>query len=277
MAFSVNTNAGAFMALQNLNSTSKSLQKTQGAINTGQKVSSAKDNAAVFAIAQKLRSDVGGLKAVQGSLDNAISALDVAMAAGEAVSDLLIEMKEKAVAAKDTGLDSSSRTSLNDDFTQLRDQIKSIVNTASFNGKNAVGSGAADIVAITDDTGASSITVAKQVMNLDGTGSKVLIASTETIATQASADKMVSNIETSITNVNTALSKMGAGSNRLELQKEFAGKLSDSIEIGIGNLVDADLAKESAQLQSLQVKQQLGLQALSIANQAPSTVLGLFR
>ncbi|MEX1148148.1 MAG: flagellin, partial [Sphingomonadales bacterium] len=78
-------------------------------------------------------------------------------------------------------------------------------------------------------------------------------------------------------NVNSALTKIGAGASALELQRNFADKLADSIETGIGNLVDADLARESARLQSLQVKQQLGVQALSIANQAPQSVLQLFQ
>ena len=275
MAFSVNTNAGAFAALQNLNVTTKKLNTTQTQINTGLKVGSSKDNAAIFAIAQKLRGNVAGLNAVKGSLDRALSTLDVAISAGEAVSDLLIEMKEKVVAAKDPGLDDDSRTSLNDDFAQLRDQITSIVNNAEFNGTNAVKSGGDAISAITDETGTSDnqITVAAQDLSLTGLG----LASDTAISSTTDASSAVDLIESAIDTVNTALSTLGAGSKRLELQKDFTTKLSDAIEVGIGNLVDADLAKESANLQALQVKQQLGLQALSIANQAPSTVLGLFQ
>lgn len=275
MAFSVNTNAGAFLALQNLNKTSGDLNTVQSRINTGQKVSSARDDAATFAIAQKLRGDVAGLNAVKSSLDRASSTLDVAIAAGEAVSDLLIELKEKAVAAKDSGLDTASRTSLNDDFKQLRDQISSIVSNAEFNGTNNVSNGGSAIVAITSDDGSNTITIAAQDISL--TGTKVTITAGTSISTSALASAAVGFLESSIANVNTALSELGSGAKRLELQRSFVDKLSDSIEVGIGNLVDADLAKESANLQALQVKQQLGLQALSIANQAPSTVLGLFR
>lgn len=275
MAFSVNTNAGAFAALQNLNNTSSNLSTIQNQINTGLKVSSAKDDAATFAIAQTLRGDVSGLNAVKSSLDRAQSTADVAIAAGEAVSDLLIELKEKAVAAKDAGLDTASRNALNNDFGQLRDQITSIVSNAEFNGTNVVANGGSAVVAITNDTGSNSITIAAQDLSLGG--GNVTITATQGIATQTAATAAVANIESSIANVNTALSELGSGSKRLELQGNFVNKLSDSIEVGIGNLVDADLAKTSANLQSLQVKQQLGLQALSIANQAPSTVLGLFR
>ncbi|WP_374764541.1 flagellin [Yunchengibacter salinarum] len=274
MAFSINTNESAFAALRTLNQTTSQLNETQGRINTGQEVSSAKDDAATFQIAQNLRSDLGGLNAVQGSLDRAQSTTDVAIAAGEAVSDLLIQMKEKAVAAADGGLDSTSRAALNEDFTQLRDQITTIVGEASFNGTNAVESGGDSILAITNDTGTNTISVGAQDLSLGG--ANVTVGASDDISTSANAATQVTNLENSISNVNSALSSLGSFSQRVELQQEFSTRLSDSIETGIGNLVDADLAKESANLQALQTKQQLGLQALGIANQAPQTVLGLF-
>ena len=274
MAFSVNTNAGAFAALQNLNSTNRDLETVQNRINTGLNVASARDDAATFAIAQNLRSDLSGLNAVTSSLDRAQSSIDVAIAAGEAVSDLLIELKEQAVSASDTSLDTASRTAINNDFTQLRDQITSIVNNAEFNGTNVVENNGDAIVAITNDTGSNTITVAAQ--NLSLGGGNVTITATQSIGTAALASSAIQNIESSISNVNTALSELGSGATRLELQGDFVSQLSDAIEVGIGNLVDADLANEAANLQALQVRQQLGLQALSIANQAPSTVLGLF-
>ncbi|MBL4788056.1 MAG: flagellin [Kordiimonadaceae bacterium] len=279
MAFSVNTNAGAFAALQNLNKTTALLNITQTQINTGLKVSSAKDDAATFAIAQTLRGDVAGLNSVKSSLDRASSTIDVALAAGEAVSDLLIELKEKAVAAKDTGLDTASRTAINADFEQLRDQITSIVSNAAFNGQNAVEENGTAISAITNDDGSNSIAIAAQNLSLTSTGntSNVTISTSQDISTVALASAAVTNIEDSIANVNTALSALGSGANRLDLQRTFVDSLSDNIEVGIGNLVDADLARTSADLQALQVRQQLGLQALSIANQAPGTVLSLFR
>ena len=275
MAFSVNTNAGALTALQNLNKTTDMLNIVQNRINTGLKVASAKDNAAVFNIAQGLRGDLGGLNSVKSSIDRAVSTLDVAIAAGEAVSDLLIQLKEKAVAAKDAGLDADSRTALNDEYKELRNQITTIVDNAEFNGVNAVKSGGSSITAILNSDGSSTITIAAQALNLGG--ANVTIAAASSIGSAAVASSQLLLIEASISNVGTSLSKFGSGSARLELQKTFVGKLSDAIEVGIGNLVDADLARESASLQALQVRQQLGLQALSIANQAPGTVLSLFR
>jgi flagellin len=275
MAFSVNTNAAALSALQNLNKTGTLLERTQTELNTGLSVASSKDNGAVFAIAQTLRAETAGLRAATSSIDRALSSIDVAIAAGEAVSDLLIDMKEKAVAAKDAGLDTASRTSLNNDFGQLRNQITSIVENAEFNGTNAVKDTGDDIVAITNDDATNSITIDAQDLSLDG--DNVTISATQSIGTAVAASLAVDNVESSIANVNTALSRLGSGANRLELQGNFIAKLSDSIEVGIGNLVDADLAKTSATLQSLQVKQQLGLQALSIANQAPQAITSLFQ
>lgn len=275
MAFSINTNEQALSALRDLNSTNTRLAEIQTRINTGLDVAGAEDNAAVFAIAQRLRADVAGLNAVQGSLDNAISALDVGLAAAEATSDLLIELQERAVSAADVGLDTASRESLNDDFGQLRDQIASIVNTAEFNGINIV-NGDDDIQAITDPTGSSANTITITAADLSLGGSIITIGATASIETAANAATQVTNLETSLDNVNEVLSRFGAGSARLQLQSNFTTSLSDTIEVGIGNLVDADLAEASADLQAVQVQQQLGLQALSIANQAPGAVLSLF-
>ena len=135
---SVNTNTGAMVALQYLNQTQAQLSQTQSAINTGLKVSSAKDDGAVYAIAQNMRGDVAGYTAVQDRLNRGMSAVDVAMSAGQSISDLLVEMKTKALAASDTSLDTASRSAMNQDFVALRDQISTIVSNAVFNGYNLV-------------------------------------------------------------------------------------------------------------------------------------------
>lgn len=274
MAFSVNTNLSAFTALQSLRQTNQDLVTTQSRINTGLKVASPKDNGAIFAIAQNLRADVSGLNAVKTSLDRATSTVDVAVAAGEAISDLLTELKEKAVAAKDAGLDTSSRVSLNDDFKDLRDQISSIVQNAEFNGKNLISATSTALTAITNPSGSNTITVDAQDLSLSG--SLITLSNNQTIGTATLASAAVTTISVSASAVGSALSSLGSGAKRIEILKDFVSTLSDTIEVGIGNLVDADLAKESANLQAQQVKQQLGLQALSIANSTPSAVLSLF-
>ncbi|WP_417452195.1 flagellin [Kordiimonas sp.] len=275
MTFSINVNASALDALRNLNNTSKQLETTQTHINTGLKISSAKDNAAVFSIAQKLRGDLKGLNAVKQSLDRGISTVDVALAAAGAISDLLLEMKEKAVAAADQGLDTISRSALSQDFSALRDQITTIVENATFNGTNLIDGGTDAIVAITNADATQTLTVSHQTLTLSSTN--IPITTSQQISTQASASAAVGDITTAINNLNAALTRLGSGSTALEQNRSFAGKLADVIEVGIGNLVDADMAKESANLQALQVKQQLGVQALSIANQSPQSILSLFQ
>ncbi|WP_020399999.1 flagellin [Kordiimonas gwangyangensis] len=396
MAFSVNTNAGAFAALRNLDVTNALVDRTQSRINTGLKVASAKDDAASFAISQSLKADVAGFKAVRSSLDRAISENDVALAAAQAISDSLIEMREKAVAAKDSGLDAASRTALNKDFLALKEQITSIVQNAEFNGRNLLTGDAS--TAITDATGSTTIsTTATQLtlssLSLDTsdlvtipggsvTGTVVALAGVtisagtdaefraalvnlqndnggnlggETIdastgvtsdvvtsgfasnefqqgvaaalgittaeingttvdgfafapnvdagsqlhlvrngassyltvgdptagigdaSSPAAAATTVTNLDAAIDTVNDVLSSLGATGNRLDIQRTFASGLSDTLEVGIGNIVDADLSREAANLQAFQTKQQLGLQALGIANQAPQSVLSLFR
>ncbi len=272
---SVNTNAGAMIALQNLNKTNMELEQVQTRINTGLAVSSAKDNGGVYAIAQSMRADVAGYKAVNNSIDLAQSTVDVALAAGEAISDILVEMKEKALAGADSSLDTASRTALNEDFKALRDQISTIVSNAEFNGTNLINNSVTNISALANADGSNSITVLDE--NLSLGGAVVTVAATASFGTSAAASTQATAIATSLDNLSASLARLGTGSKSLEIHKTFVSKLSDALEKGIGNLVDADLAKESARLQSLQVKQQLGIQALGIANSAPQAILGYFR
>ena len=240
----VNTNVGAMVALQSLNKTNMELGQVQGRINTGLKVANAKDNGALFAIAQNMRGKVAGFGAVQQSLSRGVSTVDVALAAGEAISDLLIEMKGKAVAAADTSLDATSRSALNEDFKALRDQIDTIANNAEFNGVNMIKTtGASSVTALANKDASPTIIVASQYLGLAGTTITLTGASTLSSATVAST--MVATLETSLSNVGTSLAKLGTGAKKLEVHATFIGKLEDSLTAGIGNLVDADLAKET--------------------------------
>ncbi len=275
MSFSVNTNTGALTALQYLNNTQSQLTTTQNAINSGLKVASAKDDGATYAIAQNQRGAVAGYQAVNDSLSRGSSAIDVALSAGQSISDLLIQLKTKALAASDSSLDTASRQALNQDFVALRDQISTIVKNAVFNGVNLVDGSTTQITALASSDGTRRITTSAQKLTLSG--SIVTVKSTATISTQAKASTLVATLQTSLTNVNSSLAKLSAGAKKFSIQSTFTGKLADTLTAGIGQLVDADLAKESAFLQSLQVKQQLGVQALSIANQAPQTILSLFK
>jgi flagellin len=275
MSFSVNTNSGALTALQYLNLTQSQLTTTQNAINSGLKVASAKDDGSTFAIAQNQRGAVAGYSAVTDSLSRGSSAIDVALSAGQSISDLLIQLKTKALSAADTSLDTASRQALNQDFVALRDQISTIVKNAVFNGVNLVDGSTTEISALASADGTRRITTAAQNLSLSGT--IVTITQTATISTQSKASTLVAAIQASLTNVDSSLAKLSAGAKKFSIQSTFTGKLSDTLTAGIGQLVDANMAQESAMLQSLQVKQQLGVQALSIANQAPQTILSLFK
>ena len=275
MVMSVNTNVGAMIALQNLNATNAQLATTQNRINTGKSVANAKDNGAIWAIAQGQRAEIGALNAVKQSLDRGVAAVDVALAAGETVSDLLLQMKEKALAATDASLTTSARSALNEDFKALRDQIASVTSNAEFNGINLLNTGAPGFQALANAQGTSTLTVGAEVMALGST--TVSVATTQSIETLTKATASLTAVSNSIDAVSGALARLGTKSKALSTHITFVGKLSDALESGVGNLVDADLAKESAKLQALQTKQQLGVQALGIANQTPQLVLSLFR
>ncbi|MDO1559903.1 flagellin [Brevundimonas sp. 2R-24] len=272
---SVNTNAGAMVALQNLSVTNSELATVQSRINTGKKIGSAKDNGAIWAIAQSQRSEIASLNAVKDSLQRGQSATDVAIAAGESVSDLLISLKEKALAAKDTSLSTASRNALNEDFKSIRDQIAKVVSNASFNGTNLLKTGATNFAALANADGSSVLTVRAEIMALSG--AVVTVTTSDVINTVTTATAVLTKLDASIANVSASLARLGTGSKSLNTHLGFVSKLQDTLEAGVGNLVDADLAKESARLQALQTKQQLGIQALAIANSSTSSLLGLFR
>jgi flagellin len=272
---SVNTNNGAMVALQTLNKTNSDLDRTQNAISTGLKVASAKDNGAIWAIANKMRSDVGAYDRVRESTDRAASILDTGIAAGESIMELLNEMKGKALAGTQAGNSASAQAALAADFLQLRDQITSIIANASFDGANMIQGTPSNAVSLGDAAGGNTITVNGASLALGGTVVTVAAAAVLTDATTSGT--ALTQVNASITNLGTQLATWGAGAKRLEVHKTFIGKLQDALNNGIGAIADADLAKESAKLQALQTKSQLGIQALSIANSSSQAALSLFR
>ena len=273
---SVNTNKGAMIALQNLNATNKDLGIVQNRINTGQKISTAKDNGAIWAIAQNQRAESTSLNAVVSSLQRGQSVADVAMAAGGAISDILVQMKEKVLAATEAGLTTASKQALSDEYTALRNQIDTIANNATFDGVNLISSttvNSSSIKAIANADASATIDIAHA--NLSKTNTAIAATLSGLTGTVSAGD--VTKLETAIQNVSSQLSKLGTGAKALDTHLTNVMKLQDTLDAGVGNLVDADLAKESAKLQALQTKQQLGVQALSIANQSSGILLGLFR
>jgi flagellin len=276
MSLSVNTNIGALIALQNLNTTNGQMSAVQNHIDTGLKVAGAKDNSAVYAIAQNARGTTGALDAIKQGVSRGSSIVDIAVSAGETISDLLVQMKQKAVAADDPSLDPASRAALNEDFHALIQQISSVKQNATFDGANLIdGSLPNGLVVLADASAQNTITIGTESMSLGG--ALISLTANQDVLSQANASIALAQVDASTKAVNAALARLGSAGKKLDQHLTFLGKLQDAFTNAIGNMVDADMAKESAQLQALQVKQQLGVQALSIANSQPQLLLSLFR
>ncbi|MCI4662250.1 MAG: flagellin [Neomegalonema sp.] len=279
---SILTNTSAMTALQTLKATNNSLNDTQNMISTGKKVATARDNAAIWAVSTVMQADVDGFNGISESLALGESTVAVAQSAAEEVTSLLREVKEKIVAAKGENID---RAKIQTDIVALRDQVASIVSSAQFNGTNLLVADAADpsldVLASLDRDSTGTVTPSYISVNrIDLTqaagGGLELLAGIDVTAAAPATDPL-DDIETLIQTSVDAAAAFGSAQNRLEIQGSFVGKLVDSMTTGIGSLVDADMEEASARLQALQVQQQLGTQALSIANQGPQNLLSLFR
>ncbi len=267
---SINTNLGALVALRNMNKTNSELAKTQDRISTGLKVIGAKDDASSFAIAQGIRAEIKAIQAVQQGLANGRGVAGVALAGVTEISNMLIDLKKKVVEGMNAGNTTAQQAILDSDFTELLNQVKNFVLNAEFNGKNIIsGGGSVNVIA---DSKGGTLQITGQNM------SAVFNAlNAESLATTATATSALAVVNTQLDTVAQSLAGLGADARALDFQDEFLNAISDSLTEGLGAIVDADLAKESAMLQALQVKQQLSVQALSIANSAPQVLLGLFR
>ncbi|MDE4302872.1 flagellin [Phaeobacter gallaeciensis] len=272
---SILTNNGAMVALQTLNSINMNLENTQNAISTGKDVATAKDNSAIWAISKVMESDVAGFNAVGDSLALGESTVAVATAGAEQITDLLREMKEKVVNATGENVDSGKLTA---EVDELKKQITSIIKGSQFNGANLLNKAGGDLTVLSsldrDSTGtvtASNITV-KSVNFEDG-----LTLTGIDVSSSTAADGSIAKIEALIQTAVDGAAALGASAARIEKQSEFVSKVSDAMKSGIGALVDTDMEAASARLKALQTQQQLGVQALSIANSAPQTLQQLFR
>jgi flagellin len=268
MPNSINTNVGSLVALQNLNETSRALDIAKNRVSTGKMVSTSKDNGAIFAIASNMRADMGALNSVKNSINRGQSVIDIALAAGETISKALEEQKSLAVAIQSSAAGSASETAYLADYNALGTEITAALAGASFDGTNVFSAGSASNSLVVQTGISSTYTV------------HAAAAAATTVATATTATRLtatVTAVDTATSAFNARLAVLGSHSKSLERQNVFVGKMQDALESGIGNLVDADLAKESARLTALQTKQQLGVQALGIANQSSSILLGLFR
>jgi len=270
---SINTNPSAFTALRTLNSINRNLDTTQNRVSTGLKVGGALDNASTFAIAQGIRAELSGIDAVSQGLNTAKGIGKVAIAGVTGISNLLSDVRGKLTELANEGITSTQRQILSNDFNELLSQAGNFIANASFNGVNLIESGAGSINTLSNLAGGTLTLTAQSTVN-----TQVVSLAGATVASATNAQSVIANQYANLESVvNTALGSLGAEVRALNLQTQFLEEIRDATDEGLGNLVDADLARESARLTSLQVQQQLSTQTLGIANQRPQSLLGLFR
>ena len=278
MPVTINTNESALVALQNLNKTNRELDSVQKKISTGYRVADAVDDAGIFSVAQSMRADISAYDAVSQSVNRGINVVDVAIAASTSISDLLIEMKTTAVQASDPSLTNTQRTFYDQEYQALIDQLLTIVNSASFGGFNLINQTTTDLLVLSEPTAATSSAFVIQSSDyktqLDRTADGGQLGD---LTTAVNAQTEVAQLNLAIEYVNGQLAVLGGHAKQLESHAEFIVDIQDALTVGVGNLVDADLGKESAALQALQTRQQLATEALAIANRAPTSILALFR
>lgn len=305
---SINTNVAAMTALRALNMTNKETLMVQNRVATGLRVASAADNAAYYSIATTMRSDRQALSTVSDALGLGAATIDVATQGIESAIDTTNTIKSKLTLARQPGVD---RTKIQSEITQLQSSLTSAVSTATFSGQNllrvdSTGTTTQTFVASFSRDSSNNITIgtisvdtgATGTMLIDSSGSGAGIldsdrtvtsgatftvltldisALTDSAADLTDLEDMIGGVDAAITSMTSAATDLGAVKSRIDVQKEFATNLMDAIDTGVGQLVDADMSEESTRLQALQVRSQLGVQALSLANQSAQQILSLFR
>ncbi|BDG73570.1 flagellin [Roseomonas fluvialis] len=271
---SVNTNMGAMVALQSLNRTNEALNVTQKRISTGLRVNDAKDDGAAFAVAQAVRADVAGINAANEQLGGVKGILDTALSGLNKVSETMVKVRETLVRLADDTLNADQRAQYEAQYTALQTQITNFIDDATYNGRTLLATAApgGDITTTRNESGTTYTITA-----VDGAGTLIVAAAPTDAAGAQAALADGGDFDTVQSAISDALNTFGSDARYIDAQISYNKDKADAMEAGLGALIDADLAKESARLQSLQIRQQLGTQALSIANQAPQTLLSLFR
>lgn len=272
---SIHTNTAAIVALQGLNRTNEQLIGAQSRVNTGFRIATAKDDGAGFAIAQGLRADRAGLEAISEQLSKAKGTMSVANEAARKVSDTLADVRKVVTKLADENVSGDQRAQYAGDYASLKGEIQRFIDNAEFNNVNLLDNTAGVDVISTLLGGTITLNSFDLVADVLNTLPAIVAADPATVAQTALG--AAGGLTTAETNIGNAMASLGADTKSLDNQISYVDLLGDATEEGIGAIVDADLAKESAKLQALQVRQQLGTQTLSIANQAPNILLNLFR
>jgi len=273
MANSINTNPGSLTALASLRLTQSALATASKQMQTGYRVADAADDASTFSVAQGIRGNLQSFLAVQASLANGVGLGSVTQAALTNISNLVSNMQAKMTQLADGSIDANQRTIYAADFNAMTSQISNFISQASYNGTNLL-SNASAAKTFLADTGGTSLTMSSQsaVNTAFTTFTGAVSVSTATNATAG-----IATLATFRQAVATSLGANAAEARSMQLQSNFVNSIVDATTTGLGAIVDADIGKASASVQALQVRQQLGVQSLSIANQQPSVLLGLFR
>ncbi|GAB5387753.1 MAG: flagellin [Alphaproteobacteria bacterium] len=271
--FSINTNTGAMVALSNMRRINAEMEQVQRRISTGLRVSSARDDGAAFAIAQGLRGDIKAYETVNQQLNMAKGTVAVGIEAATQISNTMNDLRSVVLKLADENVTGDARTQYEADYRALQEEMVNYYSNANFNGRNLLQTASTDINVIAN-IDASAITLQAQDLQSG-------IDALATVPMDAASARAMLNgggaFETADAAVDMALNGLAANDRRLDRQISFNQSMSDTTEASLGAIVDADLAKESARLQALQVKQQLAIQALSMAARAPQMILSLFR
>jgi flagellin len=279
---SVNTNMGAMVALQSLESTQSQLSVTEKQISTGYRVADSTDDGAAYAIAQNIRSTVGALTSANQQLGNVQGLLSTTQSGLNNISNMMGSMRDVLVKLSDSSVQGTTRTDYINQYQSMLANVQTYVQDADYNGKTLIGdmtgsSGSFGRVAVARNENGSSYGVASfsgSAMFGSVSFTSTQLAGAATVAALITATGTFLNQQTS---VGTELNSIGSSINYVNNQTTYNSDKIDALNSGLGSLIDADLAKESAQLTALQIRQQLGTQALSLANQAPQTLLSLFK
>ncbi len=272
MANSINTNVGAMVALASLRTTQSALNVASKQVQTGYRVADAADDASTFSVAQGIRGNLQAYQAVQGSLSNGVGLGSVTQAALTQISDLVGNMQAKITQLADGAISAGQRAIFAADFGAMTSQVANFISQANYNGTNLLSLGSAAKTFLADTSGVALTMTAQSTV-----GAAFTTFTPSSVTSASAATLALTSLATFSTAVSTALGGNAAQTRTMSLQSNFVNAIVDATTAGLGAIVDADIGKASASVQSLQVRQQLGIQSLSIANQQPSILLGLFR
>jgi len=275
---SINTNAQSLIALQSLNRTNDELSLIQKRVSTGYRVADARDDGGAFAVAQSVKSDMAGVVAVSEQLGGVKGILETTFAALTVVSDTMKQLRATLTRLADGAISSDQRTAYQQQYELLTKQVASFVDDAGYNGRTLLSTATTgtpvggDITAIRNEAGGLFT-----IQAVDGGVLKITTNAPTSAALAQASFNVGGAFEAAESAISTALNKFGASMAFVESQITYNSKKSDAMSNGLGALVDADLARESSALEGIKVRQQLGIQTLSLANQGPQVLLGLFR